>query len=420
VPKISFQLKIILSIVFFTLFVSTLEKSLIHDNVITQFQKIKLSKNKLLIDTISPILSLNFSLGLEDANRDYLAQITKQNADLVFLKLTNKENIIVYSHTNTAAHKAEGEHKHYSQSIIDPITLESIGHIEVHFSSAELQELKHQNQMVTLKVMGIVFTLLLLFILFIRREFKDLQRLSEHVLSYDPARNNFSLTLSKSSDEVGIVQNAIVSMVCKLNTYTATLDEMNRSLEEKVFIRTKELEEANRKLLYLATIDPLTQIANRRHFEAHFQEMWALSLRKNLSISIIMCDIDFFKKINDTYGHQVGDAVLKGIAQIIKSSLQRSSDLVARYGGEEFVILLYDTDKDKALESCKKIQQNIRNTDGYVFQNIKTEPVTMSFGISTTIANKDFDQDDLIKNADIALYKAKNSGRDCIVSNESL
>ena len=418
-PKISFQLKIILSIVIFTLLVAALERHLLSQNIVNQFEKAKQSKNKLLLDTISPVLSLNFSLGLEDANIDYLKQITKQNTDLSFLKLSDKNNNTVYVFVNRLAENKEELHKHYSQTLSDSITLENLGLIEVHFSNAELLELKQQNRTVTLKVAGIVFLLLVIFVALIRREFKDLMQLSEHVLSYDPARKNFPLRPSSRKDEVGIIHNAVALMVGKINSHTKTLDEMNRLLEQKVQERTKELEEANKKLLLLATIDPLTQLANRRDFESHFQEMWALSLRKNLHISIIMCDIDHFKNINDTYGHQAGDAVLKGIAQIIKSSLQRSTDFVARYGGEEFVILMYDSDAEKALEVCQKIQQNIRNRDGYVFQNIKTQPVTMSFGISTTLANKNSDYEDLIKNADIALYKAKDRGRDCIVSSES-
>ncbi len=416
-PKISFQLKIILSIVFFTLFVTGLERYLLSENIINQFKKSQESKNKLLLDTISPILSLNISLGLDESNKEFLEQIIKKNSDLAFLELLDKNNKTIYRFViGSKEIVKEAVPTLHAKELTDSITSENLGHITILFSDAELMELKKQNRITTLEIMATVIILLVFFILFIRREFKDLKILSKEVLKYDPKLNNCFLAPSKRTDEVGIVHNAIISMVSKINSYTKTLDEMNLSLDTKVKERTKELEEANKKLELLSTIDPLTQVANRRYFEDRLKEIWVLSIRKNLSVSLIMCDIDYFKDVNDKYGHQVGDEVLKGIAQTIKTSLRRSTDFLARYGGEEFIILMYDTDMDEAMNICEKIQQNIRSVDGYVFQDIKTEPITMSFGVSSTIPKKDSDYENLIKSADIALYKAKENGRDCTVS----
>lgn len=120
--------------------------------------------------------------------------------------------------------------------------------------------------------------------------------------------------------------------------------------------------------------------------------------------------------MNDTYGHQAGDEVLKKVAAILRKSLKRSSDFVARYGGEEFIIVMYETNLDVAEELCKRVQENLKNADAFVFDGEKIGHVTMSFGVSCTTPKRDDNSEHLIKLADDALYKAKRSGRNCIVT----
>ncbi|MFT7859821.1 MAG: diguanylate cyclase [Sulfurimonas sp.] len=186
-------------------------------------------------------------------------------------------------------------------------------------------------------------------------------------------------------------------------------------LEKAVSIRTKELENANKKLEKLSTTDSLTQMSNRRHFETHLESIWNLSMRKQIPVSIIMCDIDYFKNINDTYGHITGDYVLKNIAAIIKNSLKRTTDIAARYGGEEFIVALYDSDVEGASKVCKKIADTLKSDEkNFDIEGIKIEPFTISFGISSVVPTEKHNYQDLIKSADEALYKAKRNGRDCI------
>lgn len=413
--SISIEFKMLLSVVLFTLFIVELERYQLSENIVEQFIESEKSKNNLLINTISPVIALNISLGLSDANQDYLDQIAKQNTDLEFIELMDNKGNSLYRYSRGDSNDISKKHS-YSKNIIDPVTAEYFGKVTSYFDNHEYQMILQKNKEATIKIFGITFFLLIIFIYGIKREFKYLKELSKNVLKYDPKQNNFTMTHSHRTDEVGVIHNAIISMVEKIHSYATLLDEVNQSLESKVQERTKELKEANAKLNELSITDPLTNLSNRRHFDKAFQDIWNFAQRKGTEVVLIMCDIDYFKQVNDTYGHMAGDVVLKEVARILKNSLKRSTDFVARYGGEEFVIVLYDTNRDAAKEICTNIQQNLKSMDCLEFQETKIKPVTMSFGISSKVPSEYYYYEDLVKSADLALYKAKEDGRDCIVS----
>lgn len=153
----------------------------------------------------------------------------------------------------------------------------------------------------------------------------------------------------------------------------------------------------------LSLIDPLTDIGNRRYFLDMLNREYSINARYKRPLSIIMFDIDHFKNINDTYGHDKGDAVLKDISQEIKSKL-RASDNFARWGGEEFMILLPETNLDDACNVAEKLRIDIQKYDFKFPQN-----VTCSFGV--TEFKKDESHEDIIKRVDTLLYNAKSNGR---------
>lgn len=159
----------------------------------------------------------------------------------------------------------------------------------------------------------------------------------------------------------------------------------------------------------LATHDGLTGLNNHRQFQQILADEITRAIRYEDSLSLILCDIDFFKKINDTYGHQFGDTVLKGVAAALESCIRQGVDTVARYGGEEFALVMVKSDEQKALETAERIRQHIssklfRAPSG---QDVK---VTMSFGVA--VYRQHARQiDELIKKADKALYRAKDNGR---------
>ncbi|NET27358.1 PleD family two-component system response regulator [Okeania sp. SIO1I7] len=196
--------------------------------------------------------------------------------------------------------------------------------------------------------------------------------------------------------------------------------ELRRQIEKERMLSEK-LEKANQELERLASLDSLTMIANRRNFEKFIESEWKRSHKNGLPLSIIMCDVDFFKAYNDTYGHQAGDTCLKKIADLIVQNVNRSPDLVARYGGEEFVVVLPETDLQGAVYVAEKICKSIKDA-AIVHQGSKiSNCVTVSCGVATRTSlswNTDFNSQpsDLIKEADSALYEAKSQGRNRVYS----
>jgi diguanylate cyclase (GGDEF)-like protein len=159
----------------------------------------------------------------------------------------------------------------------------------------------------------------------------------------------------------------------------------------------------------LATHDGLTGLINHREFQALLKDEISRALRYGDPVSLVLCDIDFFKKINDTFGHPFGDTVLKGVAGKLKENLRDGVDAVARYGGEEFALILVKTDAQKAVETVERIRQEIEK---FFFKSPKGEDirVTMSFGIAVYLQHaKQIEV--LIQKADKALYRAKENGR---------
>ena len=164
----------------------------------------------------------------------------------------------------------------------------------------------------------------------------------------------------------------------------------------------------------LALLDGLTHIYNRRYFDRQLTLEWRRLQRLRAPLSLIMCDVDCFKIYNDTYGHQQGDRCLQQIAQAISSAIERPADIVARYGGEEFAIILPHTSQSGALKVAAKIRVAVKALEIPHSHSTVDSVVTLSIGIAATVPHETNSTSLLVKAADLALYKAKNLGRDCI------
>ncbi|WP_071189942.1 diguanylate cyclase [Trichormus sp. NMC-1] len=171
------------------------------------------------------------------------------------------------------------------------------------------------------------------------------------------------------------------------------------------------LRQANSELRRLVNLDGLTQIANRRCFDAVINLEWQRLQREKTPLSLILCDIDYFKSYNDCYGHPAGDECLRKIAQAIARTCKRPADLVARYGGEEFAVLLPNTPLEGAVYFAQQIQQQIASLSIPHHHSSVSDYVTLSMGIASMVPVPDYSLEYLIKNADISLYAAKNQGR---------
>lgn len=229
----------------------------------------------------------------------------------------------------------------------------------------------------------------------------------------------------KSQTDIEIVgDNGETSNYIMTTTPLVTLDGTPGTLAQYKDITDRKqaeraLEKAHAALERIARIDGLTQIPNRRSFDESFSEQWQQSLADQSPLSIILCDIDFFKRYNDTYGHQQGDTCLSSVAKALEQSLSdKNSGMVARYGGEEFIFLLPGMSAEEAIKHAETARSNV---DNLALEHRASEVagnVTLSLGVSCTIPQSNMQPQHLIRTADEALYQSKETGRNRVTAVE--
>ncbi|MBS1209927.1 MAG: hypothetical protein H6R19_2325 [Proteobacteria bacterium] len=171
--------------------------------------------------------------------------------------------------------------------------------------------------------------------------------------------------------------------------------------------------QAEQRAAALSMRDPLTGLANRRAFNHDLSRIWLRCRRSHSPLSLLSIDIDYFKRLNDTFGHPAGDACLKSIARILKRHARRPEDLAARIGGEEFALLLPDTDIHIAHHIAEHLRQAIALHSGA--EGVPHATITASIGLVGTIPTHTMQPDMLVAAADVALYSAKCGGRDRVM-----
>lgn len=206
--------------------------------------------------------------------------------------------------------------------------------------------------------------------------------------------------------------NDVLSANWERENMSRELGELTESLRE----RNRELSDAKRQLTQLARLDELTGLGNRRMVNAAIADELNRARRVGSALSLVLLDVDFFKKYNDTYGHPEGDFVLRTLACMMRQVVSRAGEVAARFGGEEFVLVLPGSDADAARAVAQRLQKMVALEAIEHKSSDVAEVVTLSQGVVTYNGRGEVDAQQLLKVADEALYKAKASGRKCIVS----
>lgn len=286
-----------------------------------------------------------------------------------------------------------------------------VGVLFIKLDLKGIDKLMHDYRYNIIRDIIIVGLLLLIIILILltKKLFIPLIKLSDAAIEVSRGnykskiQNSSKLELSYLIDEFNHMIEQINIRDKKLKISRKKLEDYSLLLEKKVKERTKELHLSNEKFKKIAITDGLTKVYNRKYILEKLGAEIEKAIRVHEKPSVVMLDVDDFKKINDEYGHQTGDEVLKKISEFIKNDL-RDIDLFGRYGGEEFIIILPETNIEKSFYIAERIRRNVENIR-YNNEKIKT---TISLGV---VEVADENQDEIIRKVDKLLYKAKAKGK---------
>lgn len=237
-----------------------------------------------------------------------------------------------------------------------------------------------------------------------------LNEAKDKIKAFEYGGNDYITKPFQVEEVIARVRNQL--QISRLKT---ELKAKNTRLEQELLKRRsieKKLIDLNQQLSKIAALDSLTQLANRRKFDEFLAREWQRGQREQHCISLILCDIDYFKLYNDHFGHQSGDFCLQKVAKAIDSTVRRPADLAARYGGEEFAIILPQTPAVNALQVAEKIRLRVKYLDLSHPESLVSDRVSLSLGVTCIVPQPKYNVNQLLVSADQALYRAKNQGRD--------
>lgn len=244
----------------------------------------------------------------------------------------------------------------------------------------------------------------------VRNVIRPLRQIREAASSI--ARNEPEVRVSlRRNDEIGELAESFNVMADQIATTHKKLTQLNIELEDRVFKRTQALEDANQRLREMAARDSLTGLYNRRHFNDLLNQLFAESSRYDTNLTCVMIDLDNFKHVNDSLGHQAGDDLLRLTSNVIQRSV-READVPIRYGGDEFCVLMPQTSPDEARTSAERILESFLAD---VERDMPSASIaTLSIGLASRQGREPRSADALVQLADEALYLAKAGGKNRI------
>lgn len=294
---------------------------------------------------------------------------------------------------------------------------ERVAAAEFYSSFAQLLR-RTQGQIILIIILATLKTLAFWWIfLFVGQRLlgRPLTEITHAISSSDSPRR---LQLSPATEqaiantELALLRQAYDDIASRMLVAQRDLEQANADLDRRVQERTLELQDANHQLDMLAHTDYMTGLANRRQFIAVAEVEIARARRSARPLSLIVCDIDNFKQVNDTHGHLAGDKAITHVAQCLLDTV-RQVDVAGRFGGDEFVILLPDVGLDEAGVVAERLRESIADTP-LILEDSTPVGITLSIGLAA-LADNDVSLDELFLRADAGLYAAKSSGRNCVV-----
>ncbi|NWH06847.1 diguanylate cyclase domain-containing protein [Desulfobacter latus] len=283
--------------------------------------------------------------------------------------------------------------------------------LQVQYQIEDEIESKSTEAMVFIVSISIVFGIFTVVIaaMYAIRETKQIRMMTDSVTSVKDKNFNVMVPIV-SKDDLGELAHTFNGMITEIQATYSQLQKYAKDLEEEVKERTQHLQQANERLERLSNVDGLTNVHNRRYFDDQLDKNWRNHVRNGLPLSVLLIDIDYFKKFNDTYGHQAGDSCLIQVALALQNTLKRPSDILARYGGEEFCAII-SGDADDAMKIGALLIQAVETL------HIEHQPsdkgiVSISIGVHSLIPTQNDDMSKFVELADQALYESKKTGRD--------
>lgn len=337
---------------------------------------------------------------------------------------------MVFEHTRPGWTASSVAPKHQAALTYEPFPgrIEQVGELQLSGDEALLwQQLR--DELLGIFVAQAVQSLLLaslVMALFHRLVTVHVRRIARHLAQLTPLTLARPLVLDRperNGDELALLVTGVNQLQSNLSDYLERQQRFEHELaahrdrlSELVLERTAELQAVNQRLEALSRTDALTGLANRRSFDQVKLAEFQRARRGNQPLTLLLCDIDYFKRYNDSYGHAEGDNCLRKVAGALATVVQRSGDLAARIGGEEFAILLPGSDTATGLALAERLREEMRQLAIPHKTSDVSLHVTLSLGLATLEPASDADFEALFRRADQALYRAKNEGRDRVLS----